>query len=143
MSTPELRIADADRDAAVSALGEHFAAGRLTHEEFDERSEQAMAARMPSELTPLFADLPAPWPPVTGRRASASTSSAPTSSTHARDSRSGAWSRRGRGLAVLPIPLIVLAVVAAVVVFRAPWLLFVAFGLLWCSGGVRRTWHGR
>jgi hypothetical protein len=56
----EVRIGDAEREAAVHALGEHFAAGRLTKEEYDERSEQAWAARTGSQLGPLFADLPRP-----------------------------------------------------------------------------------
>ncbi len=62
MSTPgpELRIGDAEREAAVTALGEHFASGRLTKEEYDERAERAFAARTRSDLWPLFADLPRP-----------------------------------------------------------------------------------
>jgi dihydropyrimidinase len=31
---PQLRIGDAERDSAATALGEHYAAGRLTKEEF-------------------------------------------------------------------------------------------------------------
>ena len=54
----ELRIGDADREAAVRALGEHYAAGRLTKDEFDERADRAWAARTGSALHPLFADLP-------------------------------------------------------------------------------------
>jgi hypothetical protein len=60
VSGPELRIGDDDREAAVTALGEHYAAGRLTKEEYDERSERAWEARTMSALTPLFADLPRP-----------------------------------------------------------------------------------
>jgi hypothetical protein len=44
----------------VSDLGDHFAAGRLTREEFDERADQAMQARFSTDLDPLFADLPQP-----------------------------------------------------------------------------------
>jgi hypothetical protein len=55
-----LRIGDAERDEACRALGEHFAAGRLTRAEFDERTTTAWAARTRAELRPLFADLPAP-----------------------------------------------------------------------------------
>jgi hypothetical protein len=57
---PEPRIGDADREAAVTALGEHYAAGRLSKAEFDERADQAWAARTASALWPLFADLPHP-----------------------------------------------------------------------------------
>ena len=53
-----LRIGDADRDRAVTALGDHFAAGRLTADEFDDRSSRAWQARTADDLAPLFADLP-------------------------------------------------------------------------------------
>jgi hypothetical protein len=59
-----LRVSDADRDRALAALSEHYQAGRLTPEEFDERSGQALQARTGQELSTLFADLPqdqAPW----------------------------------------------------------------------------------
>lgn len=58
--TGALRIGDAEREEACRALGEHFAAGRLTRAEFDERTTAAWAARTRAELGPLFADLPAP-----------------------------------------------------------------------------------
>ena len=41
---PEMRISDAEREAAATALGEHYAAGRLTKEEYDERAAVAYAA---------------------------------------------------------------------------------------------------
>src|SRR5919107_3606981 len=56
--TGPIRIGDEERDSAVAALGDHFAAGRLTREEFDERMDQAMQARFESDLQTLFADLP-------------------------------------------------------------------------------------
>lgn len=56
----QLRIADTDREAAVASLGEHFAVGRLSREEYDQRCEAAWAARTTAELRPLFADLPGP-----------------------------------------------------------------------------------
>ena len=54
----QVRIGDAERDQAVSTLGDHFAAGRLTREELDERIDQAMQARFSTDLDPLFDDLP-------------------------------------------------------------------------------------
>jgi hypothetical protein len=54
----DLRVSDADRDRAVHELGEAFKAGRLTPDEFGERSGQALSARTGSELTALLADLP-------------------------------------------------------------------------------------
>ena len=56
----QLRIGDADREHALGLLGEHYALGRLTKDEFDERSARAYAARTRSELWPLFTDLPRP-----------------------------------------------------------------------------------
>jgi hypothetical protein len=53
-----LRISDDDREAAVRALGEQYAEGRLTKDEFDERSDAAWTARTRSDLGPLFEDLP-------------------------------------------------------------------------------------
>jgi hypothetical protein len=57
-----MRASDADRDAVVSDLGEHFQAGRLTLAEFDERTERALTARTWGELRELRADLPATRP---------------------------------------------------------------------------------
>jgi hypothetical protein len=57
---PELRIGDSEREAAVGALGDHYAAGRLSKQDFDERADAAWAARTRSALWPLFADLPHP-----------------------------------------------------------------------------------
>ena len=65
MTSPDAvpqRLSDAEREAAVSALRAHFNAGRLTSEEFAERSDSARAARTASDVTPLFGDLPSPHP---------------------------------------------------------------------------------
>ena len=59
-----MRASDADRDAVVSDLSEHFQAGRLTAGELDERTGQALAARTWGELGELLADLPATGVPV-------------------------------------------------------------------------------
>ena len=53
-----LRASDADRDAMVLALREHVAAGRLTLEEFSERTERALAATTIDELEGIDRDLP-------------------------------------------------------------------------------------
>jgi hypothetical protein len=54
----DLRVSDADRDRALAELSEAFRVGRLTADEFDQRSGQALAARTGKELTALLADLP-------------------------------------------------------------------------------------
>ncbi|MDV7197398.1 DUF1707 domain-containing protein [Rhodococcus kroppenstedtii] len=56
--SPDVRIGTAERERAFSLLGEHFAAGRLSPAEFDERSAAAGRAVTRGELVPLFADLP-------------------------------------------------------------------------------------
>jgi hypothetical protein len=65
-----MRASDADRDAVVSDLSEHFQAGRLTAEELDERTGRALTARTYAELRELTRDLPAlrtqPQAPVPG-----------------------------------------------------------------------------
>jgi transposase InsO family protein len=59
-----MRASDADRDAIVSDLSEHFQAGRLTAGEFDDRTGRALTARTWGELGELVADLPAARPPA-------------------------------------------------------------------------------
>jgi hypothetical protein len=58
-SDPRIRASDADRDRVAALLREHHAAGRLTADEFNERLDQAYAARTLGELEELLADLPA------------------------------------------------------------------------------------
>jgi DUF1707 SHOCT-like domain len=53
-----IRVSDAERDAAVAELSQHYQQGRLTVAEFDERSGQAFAAKTGDELHALFVDLP-------------------------------------------------------------------------------------
>jgi hypothetical protein len=72
---PALRIGDRERHRTVDALSAAFADGRLTPEEFDERSTAALAARTADDLTALTADLgvtasaqPVAQPTVSGRR---------------------------------------------------------------------------
>ena len=55
---PELRASDAERDRAAESLREHFAAGRLTEEELDERVQSVYRARTVTELASLLDDLP-------------------------------------------------------------------------------------
>jgi hypothetical protein len=59
-SPASMRASDADRDRAVTELGEHYQAGRLSTEELDERTGQALRARTLGDLAGLMSDLPAP-----------------------------------------------------------------------------------
>ncbi len=61
-----VRIGDAERNAAVDALGEHMTTGRLDLDEYGTRSALANAARTVGELHALFVDLPAPHPVLPG-----------------------------------------------------------------------------
>jgi hypothetical protein len=59
-----LRAADRDRDDVAEILREQYAQGRLTMEEYDERSTAAVHAKTMGELRALTADLPAPAEPA-------------------------------------------------------------------------------
>ncbi|WP_053206868.1 DUF1707 SHOCT-like domain-containing protein [Jiangella muralis] len=129
MSGPAFRVGDAERDAAVSALGEHFAAGRLTKDEFDERSGRAWSARYADDLDELFTDLPQPIAVRAG--------SSPEP--RARGPRS-----LPRLLLLAPVAMMAFGGLLFLIVWTAPWLLFV-FGLLFLFGGPpgrRRHWYG-
>ncbi len=125
----QLRIGDAERDAAVAALGEHYAAGRLTKPEFEERAEVAAAARFDADLAPLFADLPGARQ-VAQRR--------PVDAT-ARPASCG-WS------AATPLrwwaPLALVALVALLIAIGLPWLLFLVLWF-WLFAGFGGGWHRR
>jgi hypothetical protein len=55
---PGIRASDEDRGRIAAALGEHYAAGRLTLEEFQQRLDNVYAATTLGELDDLMADLP-------------------------------------------------------------------------------------
>jgi hypothetical protein len=52
-----LRASDRDRDVVLGVLAEAFADGRLTREEYDERSATTAATRTLGELPAIIADL--------------------------------------------------------------------------------------
>jgi Domain of unknown function (DUF1707) len=110
---PEPRIGDAERDVAIKALGEHYAAGRLTKEEYDERADVALRARFDSDLRHLFLDLPRTGPGMPSR---------------------GSYQpgvRRGPSWRHSPlVPLLTVAVVV-IAVANGPWWLLLILGWLW------------
>jgi hypothetical protein len=124
---PQVRIGDAERDSAVTALGEHYAAGRLTKDELDERMDAAWTARTSSDLAVLFHDLPSLQPTVPPRR---------RPSPEARRS----W-RTGVRLSWVFVLLVVLAAMTDL-----PWFVVAFFAFMWWSGmfhGLRRWSHHR
>jgi class 3 adenylate cyclase len=58
VGTPNERVADADRDRAVTELREHVVDGRLTLDEFSERVGSALQAKVRGDLLRVMADLP-------------------------------------------------------------------------------------
>ena len=54
----EMRVSDAEREAAAAELREHFASGRLNQDELDERLASVFAAKTRGDLNALFTDLP-------------------------------------------------------------------------------------
>ncbi len=130
MSTPggptdggSWRITDSDREAAVQALGEHYATGRLDKAEYVERSELAWAARTSADVTPLFIDLPAPHGNVVARAAVA-VSGPPAER----------WHSHHRG----PFRPWLLLVIPLVFVLHAPWLIFLVLLATWVLRPARR-----
>jgi hypothetical protein len=107
-----IRIGDAEREAAVTAIGEHYAAGRLDRDELDERIDAAWRARTRADLAVLFADLPSAH--RVGRPV-------PTA-------QQPAW--QGRVPRGLPARLLILLLIAIVVANSWPWL-FLLVPLLW------------
>ena len=59
MGRDEMRAADADRQAVADNLKAALDEGRLDLHEYDERLQQAYAAKTYGELAPLLSDLPA------------------------------------------------------------------------------------
>lgn len=55
---PSLRIGDRERDAVAAELQEHYAHGRLTLEEFNQRIDAVFAAKTQKDLSRITADLP-------------------------------------------------------------------------------------
>ena len=65
----DLRASDEERERAASELRVHFAAGRLSEDELNDRLEAVYAARTAGDLRTVLADLPALPPAPTDRRA--------------------------------------------------------------------------
>jgi Domain of unknown function (DUF1707) len=57
-SQPSLRIGDREREAVASELREHYAQGRLSLEEFNQRVDAVFAAKTQRDLSRITSDLP-------------------------------------------------------------------------------------
>ena len=98
----EVRIGDAEREQAQTTLGDHYAAGRLDHDEYSERLDRIWAARTRAELDPVFQDLPGTAGPV-------ARPSHPYSTPASRRPATAVRTRTSRP----PVPLVILLVVLA------------------------------
>jgi hypothetical protein len=65
-----MRASDADRESVTVRLRDHYAEGRLTQDELDERVSAALGAKTFGDLRTLTTDLPGPAavPPRTAAR---------------------------------------------------------------------------
>jgi DUF1707 SHOCT-like domain len=129
---PDLRVSQAERDEVVTVLARHFADGRLTVEEYEERVEAALAARTGRDLEPLLEDLPVPDPRP-----------APTR-THRRPEP------RSMRLPVIPARLLAVAAVVVLAIATGPWALWLLWPALLFTGGCgfgrhhgRADWRAR
>lgn len=139
-----MRISDADRQAALEVLAEHLTAGRITLDEYGERSAHIMVARTADDLAEQFDDLPAPHPVLsTGRPAAAL---APSE----RPALPKSWSAPGADIAQRRDQRSraqkVVAVAASISVFAAVALFFMTGTWLWfllipaISGAAKAIW---
>jgi hypothetical protein len=96
-----LRASDAERDATVAELREHYAAGRLTTDELNERIGQAFGAKTRGDLNAIMRDLPSTRPAGTPLADPGQPSSGAGWTgqdwTAGRDWAGHDWSRRGPG----------------------------------------------
>jgi DNA-binding MarR family transcriptional regulator len=95
----QVRVGDADREAAAAALGEHFAQGRLTLDELNARLDATLTATTQGDLCRAARDLPdlAVLPGRIGSRRSRATpehKTRPPSGEGVRPHRRD-WTRRG------------------------------------------------
>jgi hypothetical protein len=141
---PDLRVSDAERDAVVGELGQHFQYGRLDRAEFDDRVAAALAARTQGNLDEVLTDLPGP------------ASADPSAGRAAWPAGSPGHSWRGpRGLALLPLVLATVLIGSVLtggwhdgwaggwpVPFGFVWLLVPVIAIrVWIRGSRRRQWR--
>jgi hypothetical protein len=147
MMDDRMRVSDADRERVTTRLREHFADGRLTSEELDERITSALNAKTFGDLRAVMADLPEPEPAGPQAGPPPPWASAPQ------------WGppayRYRRGPRLLPLALLIL--LAAVILPGGGWIflgffkVILLFWLVVCIAGifaaarfrrrVRRNWQ--
>ena len=98
----EMRVSDAEREAAAAELREHFASGRLTQDEMDERLTAVFAAKTRADLNAVFTDLPSSghgWAgagaPGSGQKSGSSGPGTPNWGAWANSGANSDWQARG------------------------------------------------
>ena len=105
-----LRIGNAERKAAMQALDEHLAEGRLSVQEYADRSAAAANAVVAADLATLFTDLPEPHPQLPGAlRDPPPTAPLPVTPPPGEVARPKGWALAEWGPRVVPI-VVVLAI---------------------------------
>jgi hypothetical protein len=123
-----IRISDADRERVVERLREHFAEGRLTSDELDERVTAALNAKTYGDLRPLMSDLPEPETVGAAAATSAPWQTGPG------DWQSSPWFAGGRPIVAYRrgpriLPLVFLAFIVAIALPGAGLVALVFFKL--------------
>jgi hypothetical protein len=131
-----LRVGDAERQQAVTALGEHFAAGRLDQDEYDTRIQAAYRAKTRVDLQGLFGDLPEPVPFRPGAHQPFGHQPGWQAGRDARDR-----TRRRMGSPVIPIIMAIAIFIGVSLLVHFP-VVPLLFLLIWIGGGRRRGWGG-
>jgi Domain of unknown function (DUF1707) len=144
-----VRIGDAEREKVATSLREHYASGRLTLDEFQQRLDAVFAAKTATDLAKITADLPhtdpyaAPWPP-------SQPFSTPTSGYPIGAGQSQSYQRCGsRPFSYARVFLALCALAALLIVsfslpFGAPKFLIILLGILaFCRRIFRRIGGGR
>lgn len=130
-----LRIGDVERNRMTDALHEHYAQGRLTKDELDERLDATLAAKTFADLRPVTADLPELAGPEPAQ---------PAGRARGLNGLRGAFAGP---LAFVAVPLgLLLTVVALMVVLRAAFFLLPILMIAWLvmammGHGRRRAWR--
>jgi len=132
-----LRVGDAERQQAVTALGEHFAAGRLDQDEYDTRIQTAYAAKTRVDLQGLFGDLPEPVPFRPGGHQSLGYQVPGWQA--GRSARERTRPRMGSPVIPVIMAIAIFIGVSLLVHFPVVPLLFL---LIWIGSGRRRGWGG-
>jgi len=113
-----VRVGDADREAVAAQLREHYADGRLTLEELNERLDQAFAAKTRADLNTVLRDLPYLSRPFTGAAAGGAGNTAWPAATSASDWGHGSgYGRRPAAITALMGLVWVFVILGAVMLF--------------------------